>query len=350
MKRLATVLILSMATAFCVQAHAGKKADAKKHFKAGLSLLKAEDFDAAAVEFQESLDLFKTKGAMFNLANCYKAMHRYAEALKMLKLLESEFKGSIDEEMAEAIDGLQEEIESITGTIDVKVNRSGAEIFVDGETVAMSPLPRPLLLGPGYREIEVALEGMQTYSKKVKLVARDAITLKVDLVPEGEPLPAVEPEPEAEREREDEEEEEVDLGGVTSGTERSGRSPVLLGLSIAGTAVTVGIGVVAGVYYGRANAAAGDYNNYIGLYNELDPSSTSYNYAAEEDRIFGELVEARDDVEMNNKVAVGMTVGAGVMAAASVVLWVLWAKSDSGEEAPTSVEIAPAPGGMAVNF
>ena len=52
------------------------KAEAEKHFKAGLTLQKADDFDAAAAAFEKSISLYATKGGLYNLANCYRALHR----------------------------------------------------------------------------------------------------------------------------------------------------------------------------------------------------------------------------------------------------------------------------------
>ncbi len=182
---------------------ADNKAEAKRHFKAGVALFKAEKFDGAAVEFEESGKLYKTKGALFNLANCYKALSRYAEALATLKLLEGEFKGTLNEEMLGAVKQVKDEINSITGKLGVKVNRDGAEIYVDDELVGRSPLPRPLLLGPGYHVLRVELKGMEPYSRKVKLVSGANLKLEVNFKP-GKTAPggvvlresATKPEPE----------------------------------------------------------------------------------------------------------------------------------------------------------
>ncbi len=321
---------------------ADDKAEAKKHFKAGVALFKAEKFDGAAVEFDESARLYKTKGALFNLANCYKALSRYAEALATLRLLEGEFKGALGEEMLDAVKQVKDEIDSITGELRVKVNRDGAEIYMDDELVGRSPLPGPLLLGPGYHVVRVELKGMETYSRKVKLVSGANLKIEVNFKP-GKTTPGgvllresvTQPEPEPEPEPVDEE---------------GKRSPLLLVLGIGGTAIAIGLGVVAGVYWNKTSAAADDYDKYLDSYGGLDPGSSSYD--AEEERIFGKMKDARDDVAANNRLFVGFTVGASVMAAASVVFCVMYAKSDGeGEESPAKpVAFYPALGGLALTF
>ncbi|MBW2277998.1 MAG: hypothetical protein JRF63_10925, partial [Deltaproteobacteria bacterium] len=59
----------------------GAIAEAKTHFQTGVALLKAENYTGAAVEFEASVALYPTANVIFNLANCYQALHRYADAL-----------------------------------------------------------------------------------------------------------------------------------------------------------------------------------------------------------------------------------------------------------------------------
>src|SRR6187455_2662697 len=78
---------------------ADAKADAEKQFRAGVSLQKVDDFDAAIVAFEASLRLHPTKGAWFNLANCLRATHRYPEALNALERLQQDFAGELQDPM-----------------------------------------------------------------------------------------------------------------------------------------------------------------------------------------------------------------------------------------------------------
>ncbi len=370
-------IIFCVCVAMCGTAIAdNKKTEAKKHFKAGLSLLKSEDFGAAAIEFEESVGLFPTKGALFNLANCYKATHRYSDAIDTLIALEKRFPKKMGTEMREAVASLREEIESMTARLSIRVSRDGAEVFVNGDSVGKSPLKKPLVLGPGNYTLVVRLEGFEERTEKLRLVSGDEKKVKVELVPlpeEAAPIGAVaepagpkEPEEPVEPEETEgvEEPAETEVGQADEPLEEPveeqlhredeasvKRSPALLGTSIAGTAATVALGIVAGVFWSKTMDSRDVYDHYLGIYGDLDPGATAYDYTDEEDRFYGKLKSARDDTAKNNGVAVGTTVAAGVMAGVSAVLWVLYAKSDGGDEAePADVELAPASGGFAVVF
>ena len=67
---------------------AGNKKEAQQHFKTATRLYKVEDYDGAVSEFEASVRLYPTKNGYFNLANCYKALHRYHEALAAVDKLE----------------------------------------------------------------------------------------------------------------------------------------------------------------------------------------------------------------------------------------------------------------------
>jgi tetratricopeptide (TPR) repeat protein len=364
MRAILTAVLLTAVVLAAELASADEKADAKKHFEAGLALFNSEDFRGAAVEFEESIRLYKTKSAIFNLANCYKGLKRYSESLASLKLLEGEFGSSIDAEMKKAIATIRQEIESTTGTLEVRVDKPGASIFVDGEIVGKSPMPVPVLLGPGYHEIKAEKEGAAA-AQKVKLLSGEKKVIALKLASkEAAPAVVAPPKPQEKPEKPVVKKEEPaapveEPAPVEPEETGRKRSPVLLAVSVVGTAVTVGLGVAAGVFWGKTGSARDDYNSYLKSYGELDPGATSYDYTAEEERLFGELGDARDSVAVNNRAAVGLTVGGGVAAAASVVLWIFYAKSgeetaDSGQGGqtaePAPVSFAPAPGGVGVEF
>jgi hypothetical protein len=288
---------------------ADNKAEAKKHFKSGIALFKAEKFAGAAVEFDESSRLYKTKGALFNLANCYKALSRYAEALATLKLLEGEFKGTLSEEMLSGVKQLRDEINSVTGELGVKVNRNGAEIYVDDELVGRSPLSRPLLLGPGYHVLRVQMKGMETYSRKVKLVSGANLKLEVNFksgktTPRGvllrESVTQPEPEPVEPMEEKEGEEEEEEKGG-----KKLGPAPLI----IAG-ALTVGFGVTSLVL----NKKIGDKSDEAKSTGDTD------------------MMKEAESLQTAGKVMVGLTVAS--LATAVVLLFFTDFKGD--EEEPVS--------------
>ena len=64
-------------------AAADDKAEARRHFENGLALSdeQTKDYQGALVEFEASVKLFPTKAGLFNLAQCYRRLSRYGEAI-----------------------------------------------------------------------------------------------------------------------------------------------------------------------------------------------------------------------------------------------------------------------------
>ena len=157
-------------------AWAGDQAEAERHFEAGVALQKLEDFEAAIAAFQASLDLYPTKAALFNLANCLRAVHRYADALDALQRLNREYGDRIDGPMRAAVDRQLEELLNLTAELRLRVEPAGATVRVDGHVVGQSPLPQPIRLSPGPHLVEAMLAGYESAHVTVQLVSRDQLT------------------------------------------------------------------------------------------------------------------------------------------------------------------------------
>ncbi len=183
--------------------YAGDKEDAERHFKAGVSLQKVEDFEAAIAAFESSLRLHPSKGALFNLANCLRATHRYGEALETLQRLDREYGEVLDDPMRAAVDRQLQELRNLSASLVVQVDRAGAEVRVDGKLIGLTPLTEELQLSPGGHDIEVRLEGFEPAKVQVELVSREKTTKKIALKkiapppppPPSKPKPSAEPAP-----------------------------------------------------------------------------------------------------------------------------------------------------------
>ncbi len=151
-------------------AQSNDKAKAKEHFKIGLSLLDKDDLEGAAAEFEKSVKLFPTKNGLFNLANCYKALYRYAEAINQLENLKQKFKNKLDKNMRQALGELEKAIRETGGELIIHVNQPGAKVLLDNRPVAESPLIEPVIMDPGEHEVTVLLDGYEVEKRKVNVV------------------------------------------------------------------------------------------------------------------------------------------------------------------------------------
>jgi hypothetical protein len=167
---------------------ASAKDEAKQHFDAGNALVENEDYAAAAAEFELSVGLYPTKMGLFNLANSYKALNRYGDALDALSRLQREFAGKLGELAAE-VASLKNTIEGMVGRVSVRVDRDGATVSVDDLEVGTSPLAKPLVLAPGEHVIGARLSGYEEATQHLRVVARARSEVAFALVPAAAPAP-----------------------------------------------------------------------------------------------------------------------------------------------------------------
>jgi tetratricopeptide (TPR) repeat protein len=74
-------------------------------------------------------------------------------------------------------------LERENGTLSVAVNEPGATVRVDGKSVGVTPLPKPIALPEGRYRVEVIKEGFEPTEESVQVIGAKADTLYVSLKP-----------------------------------------------------------------------------------------------------------------------------------------------------------------------
>ncbi|MBN2341533.1 MAG: PEGA domain-containing protein [Deltaproteobacteria bacterium] len=174
--KLLFALVLTLLLCAGGGARADSREDAKQHFETGISLLELNNYKGAATQFELSIAKHPTKAALFNLANCYQAMHKYAEALKSFTRLEREYGESLSDEMREAIARHKEEISAVVAELVVTVAIDDVEIRLDGASVGSSPIEAPLIVAAGEHQLELLADGYEPVSRAVELISRQKAT------------------------------------------------------------------------------------------------------------------------------------------------------------------------------
>jgi tetratricopeptide (TPR) repeat protein len=177
-----TALVVTAVIAPCAGA-ADDKEEARIHFDKGVVLVEQENWEAALIEFEESLALYPTKGAHFNRAMCLKALYRYVDALDAFEEYLSRYSPPEDDPRRIEAEKSIEEILSLLGSLRVEVNVDGAGILVDSEPAGTSPLPDPIALSPGYHTVRVEAEGFVPEERDIKVIAGDARLVEIYLGP-----------------------------------------------------------------------------------------------------------------------------------------------------------------------
>jgi hypothetical protein len=193
-KRLAlAATVAAISSLLCSAVLADSKSDAKKHFDNGTQMMELEDFSGAAGEFQASLALYRTSSALFNLAMCQKAMHRYPEALDNFRALLSEFGPKLTADTRKEVGDNIATLSKIIAEVEITTNVSGAAVHVDGVLVGTTPLSAPVRVGAGSRRIFVSKQGYATSEQQVQIVAGAKEVIRFDLQVEAASSPATTP-------------------------------------------------------------------------------------------------------------------------------------------------------------
>lgn len=108
------------------------------------------------------------------------------QAAKVVKRTERQFTGSrerlLDEVATAAYRVVEDVLEAQSGSLLVTVSEEGADIAVDGKTLATSPVDR-LEVPAGPRDVRVSKKGFVRWSRTVQIEPRGVQTLDVDLIP-----------------------------------------------------------------------------------------------------------------------------------------------------------------------
>ena len=106
----------------------------------------------------------------------------------------------------------------------------------------------------------------------------------------------------------------------------------------------MGAGVVAGVFWSKTSSSRDAYST------TLDDFEAAQGDIALQQELYDDLKQQRTDTEKNNNIAVGMTVGAGVLAAATAVVWIVYAQRREDVSAAGDETVVVGPGTIGVAF
>ena len=271
-----------------------------------------ENWEVALVEFQRSLDLYPTRSALFNLAMCEKALHRYRAALGHFELWQERYAGVAPEDERELVARTIEELRQFVGFLVVSSDPPGASVRVDGEEVGTTPFSAPASLDAERHVVEVALDGHRPLRQEILVSPLETVTLDLTLEPLAETPPDVVA-PEV---------------PPPAGHTGEGLHPAWF-WTTASAAVALGIG----------GAVAGAIA--IDTRSELDDLATSCRGG---DRSACDDGRARvDDLDVAETATNALLFSAAGIAVAAVVL-VFFTEFGDGEEPPVSAVLAPSVG------
>ncbi len=143
--------------------------EAKADYDAGKLLIGDGDFVGAEVKFRSAYDRSNDPRLLWNVAACEKNQRHYAHTLTLLRQYLAEGGALLtDADRAEA-KALIDTIEAFTVKLTIAVSEPGASITVDDESVGTSPLPAPVVVDIGARQIGVKKPGYGDFSQTLPI-------------------------------------------------------------------------------------------------------------------------------------------------------------------------------------
>src|SRR4051812_13932908 len=138
---------------------------ARERFKEGVTFFDQKQYDKARVAFLQAYALKKHPAVLLNLAQSELRCGHEVDAAKHFSAYLRESTTTSDAERQAAEAGLSA-TKSAVALLDVNVDESGAEIYVDGSLEGSSPLPGPLYVNPGTHTVE-ARKGGKTRTQQL---------------------------------------------------------------------------------------------------------------------------------------------------------------------------------------
>jgi hypothetical protein len=132
---------------------------AKAEYGAARILYDDGDFQGALQKLKSAYDLSKDARLLWNMAACEKNLRRYSEVVRLIDRYLTEGAAVVTAEDRTSAAELLETVKAFVSAVSVEVSEPGATIAIDGEKVGTSPLPGPLQVDMGHREIRVSREG-----------------------------------------------------------------------------------------------------------------------------------------------------------------------------------------------
>jgi tetratricopeptide (TPR) repeat protein len=160
------------------------RTEARDRFAAGIKLYEDGDFALALIEFDRAYLLIPDFRVLYNIGQVNIQLGRYARAVRSLRQYLNDGGDRIPEERRIAVANDLNMLAVRTASILVKVNVAEAEVLLDSDVVAQSPMTTPVLVDAGEHKLTLRKLGYVSQTKPLALAGRDTVTIDISLVPE----------------------------------------------------------------------------------------------------------------------------------------------------------------------
>ncbi len=160
---------------------------AHERFQQGLVLAQEGFCEPALEHFHESMRLYPTSVALFNISRCQALLERNADAVRSFERYIAEYGDEIDDGRRSEVRAELERLGGLVSRIHVEVEGpSAATVLLDGQEVGALPLAAPLVVSAGEHSIEVRADGYLSVRRTVRLEGGARRDLVLSLRPEDQ--------------------------------------------------------------------------------------------------------------------------------------------------------------------
>jgi hypothetical protein len=161
---------------------------ARQRFQEGVRFYDQKQYDRARAAFLQAYALKKHPAVLLNLALSELRLGHDAAAAEHFSAFLRESKDATPQQQQDAQEGLATAKQKVV-EIEVSVDESGAEVYVNGDPKGRSPLAGPIYAKPGEYTIEARKDG-RTASKTITGAAGESVSAPVRFASPDTPLTA----------------------------------------------------------------------------------------------------------------------------------------------------------------
>jgi hypothetical protein len=154
---------------------------AKAEYEAGRILYADKDYGNAIVKFQRAHELSNDPRLLWNVAVCQKNLRRYAKMLDTIRRYRREAGAVLTAEEQTQATEIIKTVEAFVSAMKLTVSEPDAEVLVDDEVVAKTPVKETIILDVGIRKIRVKKPGFKDALIQREVVGGGEFSLDVVL-------------------------------------------------------------------------------------------------------------------------------------------------------------------------
>ncbi|HMJ13589.1 MAG TPA: PEGA domain-containing protein, partial [Polyangiaceae bacterium] len=144
---------------------------ARRHFQNGIKLFRENDYSGALAEFEAAYRAKPGAPSLQNIALCLKELHRYPAAAAALDTLLKRHAGELTDNERRAVNDALAELDSLTATLLVSVNPTGAVASLDGRALTATEQKLGVRVSVGEHTLSAEAPGYQRASQMVRVAS-----------------------------------------------------------------------------------------------------------------------------------------------------------------------------------